>query len=164
MSEQVIVVGHTEKDGFGNLWVTPKGGGERIKIAAKREGLHGLFQQGVAVMLDWQTYMYKPYVADAKLVGEQLGEMAETPPDMTAIEESAEKGGTTAPKVERTRNDEITENMFWNHLKDWLMLKENDEPKDAFWLHMRSEYFKKMMGVLPIAPYNAKEEGAINDR
>lgn len=68
MSEPVIIVGHTELDGYGNMWVTPQGGGEKIKIAKKREGLFPLFQQGAAVMLDWQTYMNKPYVADAKPV------------------------------------------------------------------------------------------------
>jgi len=64
----IIVVGHTEVDSYGNLLVSPQGGGKVIKIAKKREHLHPLFEQGKAVMLDWQTYMEKPYVADAKLV------------------------------------------------------------------------------------------------
>ena len=74
MDEQdtIIVVGHTEVDSFGNLWVTPQGGGERIKIAKKRENLHPIFQQGQAVLLSWQTYMNKPYVADAKPVSGEL--------------------------------------------------------------------------------------------
>ena len=67
----IIVVGHTEIDGFGNLQVTDKEG-KVTKIAAKREKLHPLFQQGHAVELDWQTYMDKDYVADAKLVGDAL--------------------------------------------------------------------------------------------
>lgn len=67
-NQTVIIVGVTETDEYGHLWVTPQGGGDRVKIAKKREQLHPLFQQGKAVMLKWQTYMDKPYVADAQLV------------------------------------------------------------------------------------------------
>jgi len=67
MAKTIIVVGYTEIDEYGNLLVTDKGGGV-TRIAKKRERLFTLFQQGQAVELDWQTYMNKDYVADAKLV------------------------------------------------------------------------------------------------
>ena len=74
MSEKdtVITVGITRKDEYGNLWVTPSGGGEEVKIGAKRKQLHDLFEQGKAIMLHWETYMDKPYVFDAKLVEGEL--------------------------------------------------------------------------------------------
>lgn len=71
-NDTIIVVGVTEKDGYGNLWVTPQGDGDRVKIAAKRANLHPLFEQGKAVILHWEKYMNKPYVADAKLVEGEL--------------------------------------------------------------------------------------------
>jgi hypothetical protein len=71
-NDTIIVVGVTETDGYGNLWVTPQGGGDKVKIAKKRENLHSLFQQGKAVLLHWETYMNKTYVSDAKLVGGEL--------------------------------------------------------------------------------------------
>ena len=77
MDDTIITVGVTEKDGYGNLWVTPQGGGDRIKIAQKREHLHELFEQGKAVRLHWETYMNKPYVSDAKLVEGELPEPQE---------------------------------------------------------------------------------------
>jgi hypothetical protein len=71
-NDTIIVVGVTETDGYGNLWVTPQGGGDKVKIAKKRENLHSLFQQGKAVLLHWETYMNKTYVSDAKLVEGEL--------------------------------------------------------------------------------------------
>ena len=68
----VIIVGATESDEYGNLWISPHGGGDKVKIAKKREQLFPLFEQGKAVMLIWQTYMNKPYVANAKLVEGEL--------------------------------------------------------------------------------------------
>ena len=72
MSETIIVVGHTELDEYGNLIVTPKGGGDAIRINKKHENLHPLFEQGRAIKLDWQTYKGKTYVADAVLVEGEL--------------------------------------------------------------------------------------------
>jgi len=72
MADPIITVGVTETDSYGNLWVTPKGGGDKVKIAAKRKQLHPLFQQGKAVILHYETYMDKPYVSDAKLVAGEL--------------------------------------------------------------------------------------------
>ena len=71
-NDTIIVVGVTRIDGYGNLWVTPAGGGDEVKIGAKRKQLHDLFQQGKAVMCHWETYMNKPYVSDAKLVEGEL--------------------------------------------------------------------------------------------
>lgn len=74
MKDTVIVVGKTEVDGWGNLWITPKDKGDRVKIAKKREKLHPLFEQGKAVLLHWEVYMDKPYVANAELVTGNLPE------------------------------------------------------------------------------------------
>ena len=101
----VVVVGTTEKDEYGNLWVTPKGGGDRIKIAKKREGLHPLFQQGVAVMLKWQTYQDHPYVADAKLVAGELQPAQEPtilPKDEKIIEEARKEATKKEPSGQET--------------------------------------------------------------
>jgi len=81
MAKTVIVVAVTETDQYGNLQVTAKEGGI-VKIAKKREHLFGLFQQGKAVELDWQTYMNKDYVADARLVEGALPEPTDPPTDM----------------------------------------------------------------------------------
>ena len=73
MAEQdtVIVVATTEIDEYGNLIVTDKGGG-KTKIGKKREHLFPIFQQGKAVLLHWETYMNRPYVANAKLAEGEL--------------------------------------------------------------------------------------------
>lgn len=71
-NDTVIVVGATEVDGYGHLWVTPKGGGDKVKIAQKRAHLHPLFEQGRAVLLHWETYQNRPYVANAKPVEGEL--------------------------------------------------------------------------------------------
>lgn len=72
MNDTVIVVGITRKDQYDNLWVTPAGGGDEVKIGSKRAQLHDIFQQGRAVMCHWEVYMDKPYIADAKLVEGEL--------------------------------------------------------------------------------------------
>ena len=64
----IITVGITELDQYGNLWVTPAGGGDKIKIGVKRKQLHPIFQQGKVIQLHWEIYMDKPYVSDAKQV------------------------------------------------------------------------------------------------
>lgn len=81
-NDTVIVIGVTRVDEYNNLWVTPKGGGNEVKISVKRAGLHPLFQQGKAVMLHWETYKNIPYVSDAKLVEGELPEAQklESPP------------------------------------------------------------------------------------
>ena len=80
MAEQdtVIVVATTEIDEYGNLIVTDKGGG-KTKIGKKREHLFPIFQQGKAVLLHWETYMNRPYVANAKLAEGELPQAALKP-------------------------------------------------------------------------------------
>ena len=138
----IIVVGKTEKDQYGNLLVTPAGGGTQIKIGNKRSQLFDLFQQGKAVMLEWQTYMDKPYVANAKLVEGELPPATKQVDKPKPIEEAK-------PTFQETRS-QITENMFWGHLKDWLLLKEGEKGADPFWKQLRAIYFAKMLSVLDI--------------
>ena len=69
--DTIIKVALTRTDEYGNLWVTPAGGGVEVKIGEKRNSLFPLFQQGNTVSLHWETYKDKPYVKDAKqIVGE----------------------------------------------------------------------------------------------
>jgi hypothetical protein len=91
--DTVIVVGATETDEYGNLWVTPQGGGDRVKIAKKREHLHPLFQQGKAVLLHWETYMNKPYVKNADPVEGKL------PPPTKPIEPPLQQGEPTPAEL-----------------------------------------------------------------
>ncbi len=72
--DTIITVGTTRLDEYNNLWVTPAGGGDEVKIGEKRAGLHPLFQQGKAVMLHWETYKNRAYVSDAKAVEGELPE------------------------------------------------------------------------------------------
>lgn len=96
-NDTVIVVGVTREDEYGNLMVTPKGGGEEIRIGSKRSQLHPLFQQGVAVMLHWETYKGRPYVADAKLVEGELP--PPTAPDKILPEHQEEIKKALAPQI-----------------------------------------------------------------
>ena len=96
MAKTIIIVARTEVDGFGNLQVTDKEGNV-IKIAQKREKLFPLFEQGKAVELDWQTYMNKDYVADARPVAGNLPESTEPPTDSTPP-----KAHTPPPRTEQT--------------------------------------------------------------
>ena len=48
------------------------------------------------------------------------------------------------------KGKQITENMFWGHLKDWLVLKEGDKGADPFWKQLRTVYLAKMLSVLDI--------------
>lgn len=68
MEENQIIVDHTDMDIYGNMFVYPSDGRERIKIGEKRKHLHPLFQQGNAVLLHWDTYLDKIYVAGASLI------------------------------------------------------------------------------------------------
>ena len=73
MEDTIIKVGITREDDYGNMWVTPEGGGKEVKIGEKRKNLFPLFQQGNTVSLHWETYKNKPYVSDAKqIVGEPV--------------------------------------------------------------------------------------------
>jgi len=62
----VIKVKSTTKNNYGDLIVTPESG-EPVKIAAKRDSLFDLFQNGAVVKLLWAEYMHKKYVARAEL-------------------------------------------------------------------------------------------------
>ena len=73
MADTIIKVALTRTDEYGNLWVTPAGGGAEVKIGEKRKTLFPLFQQGNTLSLHWETYKDKPYVKDAKqIVGEPV--------------------------------------------------------------------------------------------
>ena len=132
-SDTIIVVGVTEKDGYGNLWVTPKGDGDRVKIGVKREGLHHLFEQGKAIILHWETYMNKPYVADAKLVEGELPQPEKPTPQAEPITQIApqERG------------------MWWKQLGDDLRSGHIDKSAPQGKL-LRSAYFAEMFRVLNI--------------
>jgi len=69
-------------DEYGNMWVTPTGGGTEIKIAEKRSHLHEQFQEGLATNAHWEAYKGKNYVSDAKLVGSILPDKSEPPVDL----------------------------------------------------------------------------------
>ena len=68
MDNTIITVESTKLDGYGNLMVTPKGGGKDIRIGAKRPQLFAFFSEGAAVELIWDNFKDKDYVSDAKLV------------------------------------------------------------------------------------------------
>ena len=95
MSESIIVVAQTSTNEYGDLLITTKGG-EQVKIKAKRSNLFPLFEQGKAVMLEWQTYQNHPYIANAKLVEGEL------PPP----QEPVSPGGETSQKSERQNNSQ----------------------------------------------------------
>jgi hypothetical protein len=79
IKSDIIVVASAKLNDYGDLIVTDMSGNQ-IKISKKREHLHELFQEGMAVELYYASYMDKLYVADAKLVSEQLPEdIAEEP-------------------------------------------------------------------------------------
>lgn len=137
--DTVIVVGKTEVDGWGNLWVIPKDGGDRVKIAKKREHLHELFEQGKAVLLHWEVYMDKPYVANAELVTGNLPEPTKPiEPPLHPDEPKPEELHKYAPQ-------EI--GMWWKSLGDRVgdSSLEKDYPKSH--VKIKGQYYKKMSEV-----------------
>ena len=86
MEDTIIVVGTTETDQYGNLKVTCKDGNQ-IRVNKKHENLHHLFEQGKAVILHWETYQGKTYVADAKWVEGELPPPTEPQPIPTSNRE-----------------------------------------------------------------------------
>jgi len=98
-TDTIIVVDQRRMDSYNNLWITPKGGGDEVKIGEKRAHLHPLFEQGKAVMLHWEVYMNKAYVADAKLVEGELPKPTEPTvlPEHETIIKEAVKAGNEAP-------------------------------------------------------------------
>jgi len=109
-NDTIIVVGVTRMDGYGNMFITPKGGGDEVKVGSKRSRLHEMFQQDRAVMLHWETYKNIPYVADAKLVEGELPppkkpvgpplQQGEEPPIVT----EAKKMGAKVTSVDNIKN------------------------------------------------------------
>ncbi|KKM16323.1 hypothetical protein LCGC14_1686980 [marine sediment metagenome] len=123
MAETIIVVGHTEVDGYGNLWVTPQGGGEKIKIAKKRESLHPIFQQGQAVQLDWQTYNNKPYVANAKSVAGALPQPVPPPEVETPDQAQIDKDLKRVPAPQEIKHDKKDKAVSLSYAKDLACAK-----------------------------------------
>ena len=72
MDNTIITVESTTIDSYGNMMVTPKGGGKDIRIGVKRKQLFAFFSDGVAVELIWSKFNDNDYVSDAKLVAEGL--------------------------------------------------------------------------------------------
>lgn len=103
-NDTIIVVGQTEKDGYGNLWATPQGKEDAVKISYKRQHLHHLFEQGKAIILHWETYKGKPYVANARLVEGELpeGKPIETPQPQEPLSPQAKPPTPAAQAVGMT--------------------------------------------------------------
>ena len=133
----IITVALTEVDQYGNLFVTPAGGGDKIKIGVKRKQLHPIFQQGKVIQLHWETYMNKPYVSDAKQVaGEDLP--APVIPKVT-------------PLPKEVSGQEV--GMWWKQLGDDLRSGHIDR-NSSVGKALRLAYFAQMFRVLNI---NLKE-------
>ncbi len=82
--KQIVTVGHTELNQYGDMSVSAKdenGNDINFKVAVKRKQLHSMFQQGQAVILDWQTFKDKDYVADASPVASELPPVKKPPTD-----------------------------------------------------------------------------------
>ncbi len=139
----VIVVGVTRTDTYGNLWVTPKGGGDEVKIGSKRSQLHELFEQDKAIMLHWETYKGKAYVSDAKLVE---GELPAPQPQGKALPVSRKVNNGA-------NNDGIApqeRGMWYKELGEMLRAGDIDKttPMGKVW---RSAYYTEMSRVLGIS-------------
>ncbi len=136
--DTIIVVGVTRVDSYNNLWVTPAGGGDEVKIGEKRAGLHPLFQQGKAVMLHWETYKNKAYVADAKAVEGEL-------PDPTKPDSPPLQIGEDPPKKAPPAPQEL--GMWWKEMGcrigDGSL--EKDYPNKA--VGIKHAYYKRMSEV-----------------
>ena len=72
MDNTIITVESTLIDSYGNMMVTPKGGGKDIRIGVKRKKLFAFFSDGVAVELIWSNFNNNDYVSDARIVGDSL--------------------------------------------------------------------------------------------
>lgn len=144
MNDTVIVVGGTRLDEYDNLWVTPAGGGDEVKIAKKREALHPLFEQGKAVLLHWETYMDKAYVAKAEAVAGKLPPPTE-PGMLKEHQEVIQKAvAETKPKP---APQEL--GMWWKELGEMLRAKDIDTTKPVG-KQLRTVYYAQMLSVLDI--------------
>jgi len=142
--DTIIVVATTELDGYGNLWVTPQGGGDRIKVAQKRKSLHHLFEQGKAVMLHWEIYLNKPYVADAKLVEGEL------PPARKPVTPETGDIPSSPPAPQEV-------GLWWKEMGKRIGdgSLERDFPK--MFVKIKTVYYKKMSEVTRV-PFWAQQE------
>lgn len=132
-NDTVIVVGVTETDEYGNLWVTPAGDGDKVKIAAKRNKLHPLFEQGKAVMLHWETYMNKPYISDAKPVEGELPDAIKPDKILPEHQDEIDKALPIAPQERGMCLKEVGEGIRSGQL-------EKDFPKG--FVRIKAEYYK----------------------
>jgi len=137
MSETIITVAVTRLDEYGNLWVTPAGGGDEVKIAEKRSNLHPLFEQGKAVMLHYETYKNRPYVAGAKPVAGELpqeGKATILPEHQEVIAEARKEGaemlkgkptGDGKYKADPDKMRSIERQVSLKSAVDWCICKVN---------------------------------------
>ena len=148
-NQTVVVVGTTETDEYGNLWVTPKGGGDRIKIAAKRSGLHPIFEQGKAIMLKWQTYQEHPYVADAKPVAGEL----QPPTDATILAEHHEVIQEALEAVKKEPSGQEV-GLWWKEVGEAIRsgLIKREGATAVYW----KAYWLQMSNVLNVKPEKEK--------
>jgi len=146
-NDTIIIVGATEKDQYGNLLVTPHGSTEKIRIGKKRENLHPLFEQGKAILLHWETYMNKTYVADAKLVEGEIPPPVKPAPGTMPPQEEIDKT-KEAQKPEQHKSSPET-GMWWKELGDMLRCGDIDKTK-PFGKALRTVYYAEMLRVLHI--------------
>ena len=160
--DTIIMVGVTELDGYNNLWVTPQGGGDKIKIGAKRKYLHPIFEQGKAVMLHWETYKDKTYVSDAKLVAGELPTLTKQttilPEHQKVIEEArAEVSGKhPAPPGQQV-------GMWWKELGTRIGdgSLERDFPKS--YVKIKAQYYHEMFKILRLKTDTEKPIQAVEE-
>ena len=145
--DTIITVGTTELDGYGNLLVTPQGGGDKIKIAQKREKLHSLFEQGKAVILHWETYMNRPYVSDAKLVEGEL------PPARKPIMPDTGNIPTEHPKP---APQEV--GMWTKELGEAIRSGQLEKDFPKMFVKIKTAYYKKMSEVTGIPFWSQQEK------
>ena len=155
--DTIIVVGVTRMDTYGNLFVTPTGGGDEVKIGEKRTQLHDLFQQGKAVMLHWETYKNRAYVADAKLVEGELPEQQSSqkllPKDQKIIDEEVK----VRPTPQDSRSKEIEFNMWWKIASEMVgnnalmeYIEANFKSGKAYRKAMTMAVITQSLAILPI--------------
>jgi hypothetical protein len=138
--DTIITVGVTEVDQYGNLLVTPKGGGDKVKIGSKRAHLHPLFQQGKALILHWEIYNNRPYVSDAKWVEGELPEARE-PIEPEPVKDE--------PKIEKYAPQEL--GMWWKELGECIRTGQLEKDYPNSHIKIKGHYYKKMSDVTGIS-------------
>ena len=139
--DTIIVVGTTKMDDYGNMFVTPAGGGDEVKIGEKRSQLHPLFEQGKAIMLHCETYKNRAYVSDAKAVEGEL-------PESQKPEKLPPQPEEDTPRV-KPAPQEL--GMWWkelgNRIGDGSL--EKDYPNKA--VGIKHDYYKRMSEVTEVS-------------